>query len=80
MPPAHAGLYCVYQQRLLTMADLTRTICPRFSYSSYQAKNEWMVNHSTLVIAVFNGESGGTKNTLDYAQKKGVPCVMVNKI
>ena len=67
-------------QHVLTMADLTRAICPRFSYSSYQARNEWMVNHSALVIAVFNGESGGTKNTLDYAQKSGVPCVMVNKI
>ncbi len=38
-----------------------------------------MVDHSSLVIAVFNRESGGTKNTLDYAEKAGVPCVIVNR-
>lgn len=63
--------------RVLAAADLVRTICPRFSYASYQTRNEWMVNHSSLVIGVFNGERGGTKNTLDYAQRTGVPCVVI---
>lgn len=65
-------------QQVLTWADLVRTICPTFSYTSYQTKNEWMVRHSDLVIAVYNGGSGGTKNTLDYAKKNGVPCVLIN--
>ena len=65
-------------QSVLAQADLARTICPNFSYASYQARNEWMCRHAGLVIAVFNGERGGTKNTLDYAQKIGVPCVMIN--
>ncbi len=66
-------------QRVLAAADLTRCVCPGFSYNSYQIRNQWMVDHSSLVIAVFNGESGGTKNTLDYAEKTGVPCVIVNR-
>lgn len=66
-------------QRVLAAADLVRTICPNFSYASYQARNEWMVRHSTLVIAVFNGESGGTKNTLDFAQRAGVPYVVIGE-
>ena len=65
-------------QGVLAQADLQRTICPQFSYASYQARNEWMCRHSGLVIAVFNGERGGTKNTLDYANKIGVPCVIIN--
>lgn len=65
-------------QRVLARVDLTRTICPSFSYAAYQARNEWMVRHSGLVIAVFNGERGGTKNTLDFAQKSGVPCVVID--
>ena len=65
-------------QRVLAQADLERTICPSFSYTSYQARNEWMCRHSALVIAVFNGEPGGTKNTLDYARRIGVPCVIIN--
>lgn len=64
-------------QKVLAAADLVRTICPDFSYAAYQTRNEWMVRHSALVIAVFNGERGGTKNTMDYAQRTGVPCVVI---
>ena len=65
-------------QRALAEADLERTICPAFSYGSYQTRNEWMVRHSDMVIAVFNGELGGTKNTLDFAKRSGVPCVIID--
>lgn len=66
-------------RQVLNQADLVRTICPNFSYASYQTRNEWMVRHSALVIAVFNGEPGGTKNTLDFAQKSDVPCVIIRE-
>lgn len=32
-----------------------------------QIRNEYMVNNSDKVIAVWNGSSGGTKNCIDYA-------------
>ncbi len=64
-------------QRVLAAADWTKCVCPSFSYASFQIRNEWMVRHSSLVIAVFNGERGGTKNTLDYARRQGVPCVVI---
>ena len=66
-------------QKVLAAADLVRTICPDFSYAAYQTRNEWMVRHSALVIAVFNGERGGTKNTMDYAQRTGVQCVVIGE-
>lgn len=65
-------------QQVLAWADLERTICPAFSRASYQARNEWMVHHSDMVIAVFNGEPGGTKNTLEFAKRNGVPCVIID--
>ena len=34
---------------------------------------------NVLVIAVFNGEPGGTKNTLDFAKRTGVPCVVIDE-
>ena len=34
-------------------------------------RNIYMVDKSSLVVAVFNGEKGGTKNTVDYAVKNG---------
>ena len=59
-------------RELLSQADLVKYICPKFSYSSYQNRNEWMVDHSARVIAVFNGEKSGTKNTVDYAEQCGI--------
>ena len=40
-------------------------------------RNEWMVNHSARVIAVYNGQPGGTKNTIDYANKVNVPVIIL---
>lgn len=64
-----------WQQRynaVLRSADLVRYICPGYSKACFQIRNEWMVDHSALVIAVFNGQPSGTKNTIDYAKRKGV--------
>ena len=44
-------------------------------FRTYQRRNEFMVDHSNLVIAVWNGEKSGTKNTIDYAERKGVKVV-----
>ena len=57
---------------ILEYADLVRYICKGYSMASFQIRNEWMVGHSNRVIAVFNGESGGTKNTIDYAKDKNI--------
>ncbi len=48
-------------------ADHSLFVCHGYSKSCFQIRNEWMVNHSARVIAVYNGERGGTKNTIDYA-------------
>ena len=36
-----------------------------------------MVNRSNLVSAVFDGQKSGTKNTVDYAKRKGIKVVNV---
>lgn len=64
-----------WQQRyhdVLSKADMVRTICQSFSMSAYQRRNEWMVDHSARVIAVYNGEAGGTRNTIEYAKASRV--------
>lgn len=38
----------------------------------YQKRDEWMVDNSSLVLAVYDGERGGTRNTIAYALKNGV--------
>jgi len=42
-----------------------------FSMSGYQLRNQVMVDHCDLLCAVWNGSSGGTENTVRYAQSVG---------
>ena len=58
-------------------ADLKRFISEKYSKACFQIRNEWMVNHSARVIAVYNGEAGGTRNTIVYANKHGVDVINV---
>lgn len=57
---------------ILNEADLVRVIGHGYSPGIFQIRNEWMVNHSSRVIAVYNGSLGGTKNTIDYAIQQDV--------
>ena len=57
---------------LLDSTDETHFICPHYSRSAFQLRNQWMVDRSSHVIAVFNGELGGTKNTIEYAKKNNL--------
>lgn len=63
-------------QAVLQAADLVKYICPGYSRACFQIRNEWMVDHSARVIAVFNGEKGGTKHTIDYAARKNAQTIM----
>lgn len=63
---------------ILAQADLVKTVCDAYNLGAYQQRNEWMVNHSARVIAVYNGEAGGTRNTIEYAKKQGVSLVMID--
>lgn len=44
----------------------------------YQKRNEYMVDHATIVVAVWDGSSGGTKNCVMYAKRRKVPLVVIN--
>ena len=64
-------------QKLLKKADEVHYICEGYASFVYQRRNEWMVDRSTRVIAVYNGEQGGTRNTINYVNKKGVPVILI---
>ena len=62
---------------VMAAADLVKFVCTGYSRNCFQIRNEWMVDRSSRVIAVFNGEPGGTKNTIDYAARCGVPVTIL---
>jgi len=49
-----------------------------FSPEKMQIRNEWMVDKSAAVIAVYNGGGGGTNNCVKYAQKTFKPILLIN--
>lgn len=57
---------------VLKVVDLVEAISPTYSMASFQKRDEWMVDQSSRVIAVYDGVPGGTKNTIDYAKRCGV--------
>ena len=56
---------------LLNRADKVVVLSEHYTYSCMQRRNEYMVDKSELVLAYWNGEeSGGTYNTVNYAERK----------
>lgn len=62
---------------VLEQADLVRFVCKGYSKACFQIRNEWMVDRSARVIAVYNGEPGGTRNTIEYADRNKVECYIL---
>lgn len=54
---------------ILSRAILTKTICEG-GYTAWkmQKRNEYMVNNSTKLLALWDGSPGGTANCLKYAR------------
>ncbi len=40
-----------------------------YYYGCMQKRNRYMIDNSSVLIALFNGKPGGTKQTVDYAKK-----------
>tara|TARA_R110000868_G_scaffold75946_3_gene218803 strand:+ start:16392 stop:16859 length:468 start_codon:yes stop_codon:yes gene_type:complete len=49
-----------------------------YSASHYQTRNEWMVDNSDLLIAIFNGSKSGTANCVNYAKSKNKQSIIIN--
>ena len=64
-------------RRVMERADLVRFICPGYSPDCFQRRNEWMVDHSARVIAIYNEGPGGTRNTLEYAKTQRVSIMQI---
>ena len=66
-------IYC----KVMSEADIAKTISEHYYRACYQKRNTWMVDRSSRVIAAYNGESGGTKNTIIYAEKRGIDVINI---
>ena len=40
-------------------------------------RNQFMVDNSSRMIALFDGQAGGTKDTIDYAKNKSLTTIII---
>lgn len=63
-----------YLKRLMDSATRVHYVCePGYSPWKMQKRNEWMVDNSDQVLALWDGSDGGTANCVKYANKVGKP-------
>ncbi len=63
---------------ILAQADQEVIFQEHCTKSCMHERNRFMVDNSAYMIAVFNGDKGGTANTLHYAESKGLNIVIIN--
>ena len=74
-------LYCVpLPVRMLTVpltqecidrADVVTVLSHEYTKSCLFARNRYLVTQVDILLACFDGKEGGTKNTVEYAQRNG---------
>lgn len=62
---------------IIQNADYKTIVSDHYFRACYQKRNEFMVDYSSLVIAAWNGQPSRTKNTVDYALKRGVRIINI---
>ena len=65
----------VRRRRILAACDLETLVQDHYSPGCMTRRNRYMVDHSAMVIAVYDGAPGGTRQTLEYAIRQSVPFV-----
>lgn len=68
-----------YHQILANRLVTTYIVCPGpYHPGTMQVRNEWMCNHSNLLLACWDGSSGGTANCIKYARKIDMDIIYLN--
>ena len=63
--------------RILEACDKKLVISPHYSKGCMQKRNKALVDVCDILVAVFDGQSGGTKQTVSYAESKGRKTVII---
>ena len=62
-------------ERLCAACDIRTVLSGSYTKWCMHERNRYMVDSSSLLLAVFDGSTGGTKYTVDYALKRGLEVV-----
>ena len=63
--------------RILDQADKVEYINHAYTSQCLMERNRHMVDNATHLIAVYDGQPGGTRNTIEYARSKGLGITII---
>ncbi len=64
---------------LLSKAESKVIVCEgNYAAWKMQKRNQYMVDNSDILIAVYDGTSGGTQNCVNYANTKTKQIIFIN--
>jgi len=70
-----------HYQDLLAYAEQVEVVSPgAFASWKMQARNQWIVNNSDLIIGAFDGSKGGTYNCLEYSKEMNKKIRTINPL
>ena len=64
-------------KQILESADFVKFMQEKYTPDCFYIRNRFMVDHSSRLIAAYNDEPGGTKNTIVYAFSKNVKIINI---
>lgn len=67
-------------QRILDEADIITHTGLEYTKGAMLARNRYLVDHSDLLVAAYDGQTGGTKMTCEYAKKVGRALCIVRPV
>ena len=65
-------------QAMVERCDYETMVQDHYSAGCMQRRNRYMVDHAQRLIAVFDGQEGGTRRTVEYAMRRGLEIVYVD--
>ena len=72
-PPAQRERY----DRLVAACDFETMVSGQYTSTCMLRRDRYLVDHASLLIAAFDGTSGGTRYTVEYAMNQGLAIVDV---
>lgn len=64
-------------ERVLAECDEVTVIAESYTPACMAMRNRFMVDNSSVLVACYDGVSGGTWNTIRYAQKKDIEVIQL---
>ena len=71
-PDKWSEQFKVRYRALLAEADILTFTSHEYNKGAIFTRNRYLVNNADLLLAAYDGQSGGTQMTCDYARKSGV--------